>query len=124
MLKWASKRFQLLTSNTKRTERQATLRGAIDWSWNLLTDWEKSALAQLSVFEGGWDLEAVGEVLNFDGAVTRWQWSRRRNNGMAHERIVVVHEMSAFDKDRQPVVHCSNRQYDAVGTVGTEVKLS
>ena len=34
-------------------ERQATLRGAIDWSWQMLSPAEASALAQLSVFRGG-----------------------------------------------------------------------
>jgi len=39
------------------------LRGALDWSWDLLLQPERSALAQLSVFEGGFTLEAVEAVL-------------------------------------------------------------
>ena len=46
-------RFKLLAAGGARRDRQATLRAAFDWSWDLLTDAEKSALAQLSVFEGG-----------------------------------------------------------------------
>ena len=45
-------------------DRQATLRSAIDWSWNLLLPWEQAALAQCSVFEGGFTLEAAEAVLD------------------------------------------------------------
>jgi tetratricopeptide (TPR) repeat protein len=62
-----SDRFQLLKSNEFKTRRQATLRGAIDWSWDLLSEWERSTLAQVSVFEGGFDLEAIEHVVSFDG---------------------------------------------------------
>ncbi|MFT7518568.1 MAG: putative ATPase/tRNA A-37 threonylcarbamoyl transferase component Bud32, partial [Kiritimatiellia bacterium] len=56
-------RFRLLTSTRGRGERQSTLRATLDWSWDLLEPWEQSALAQTSVFEGGFDLEAVESVL-------------------------------------------------------------
>ena len=59
------KRFRLLTSrHTQRTPRQATLRGAIDWSWDLLVDWERAAMAQCAVFHGGFTLEAAEAVLD------------------------------------------------------------
>ena len=44
--------------------RQATLRAAIDWSWDLLAPWEQAAFAQCSVFEGGFTLEAAEAVLD------------------------------------------------------------
>jgi predicted ATPase len=59
-----SERFRLLSSSGGRLERQATLRAAFDWSWDLLSPAEKTALAQLSVFEGGFTLEAVESVLD------------------------------------------------------------
>ena len=59
-----SDRFKLLTSTGPRENRQATLRGVLDWSWDLLTLPEKAALAQLSVFEGGFTLESVEAVLD------------------------------------------------------------
>jgi predicted ATPase len=43
--------------------RQATLRGAIDWSWDLLDAAERSALLQCSVFRGGFDLDAAEAVV-------------------------------------------------------------
>lgn len=42
--------------------RQQTLRGTIDWSYNLLTDDEKLLFARLSVFRGGRSLEAVETI--------------------------------------------------------------
>src|SRR5262249_55507064 len=36
----------------------------IDWSWKLLDPWEQSALAQSSVFRGGFTLEAAEAVID------------------------------------------------------------
>ncbi|MDP6935050.1 MAG: adenylate/guanylate cyclase domain-containing protein, partial [Myxococcota bacterium] len=47
-----------------KPDRQATLRSTIDWSWDLLEPWEQAALAQLSVFRSGFDMEAAEEVLD------------------------------------------------------------
>ena len=60
-------RFKLLVSSGGRVDRQATLRAVFDWSWELLTEPEKAALAQLSVFEGGLTLEAGEAVLDLSG---------------------------------------------------------
>ncbi|MEM7246302.1 MAG: tetratricopeptide repeat protein [Acidobacteriota bacterium] len=57
-------RFRLLAGARGTKERQATLRAAIDWSWELLEPWEKAALAQVSVFEGGFTLDAAEAVLD------------------------------------------------------------
>jgi predicted ATPase/class 3 adenylate cyclase/Tfp pilus assembly protein PilF len=57
-------RFALLAGARSAADRQATLRGAIDWSWNLLLAWEQAALAQCSVFEGGFTLDAAEAVLD------------------------------------------------------------
>ena len=59
-----SERFKLLSSTGGRLDRQATLRAVFDWSWDLLSLPEKAALAQLSVFEGGFMLEAVEVILD------------------------------------------------------------
>ena len=59
-----SERFKLLAVQGGRRDRQATLRAALDWSWELLSTVEQSALAQLSVFEGGFTLEAAEAVVN------------------------------------------------------------
>jgi predicted ATPase/class 3 adenylate cyclase/Tfp pilus assembly protein PilF len=65
LLERMNERFTLLASRGGRVDRQVTLRATLDWSWELLTPDDKSALAQLSVFEGGFTLEAVESVLRF-----------------------------------------------------------
>ena len=57
-------RFKLLATSGGRRDRQATLRAALDWSWDLLSVAEQSALAQLSVFEGGFIRDAAEAVLD------------------------------------------------------------
>ena len=57
-------RFQLLAGVRGPVARRATLRAAIDWSWDLLAPWEQAALAQCSVFEGGFTLHAAEAVLD------------------------------------------------------------
>ncbi|KFE70770.1 ATP-binding protein [Hyalangium minutum] len=58
------RRFELLSCGLREaSHRQATLRGAIDWSWNLLEASEQEALAQCSVFRGGFTMEAAEAVL-------------------------------------------------------------
>jgi len=54
-------RFQL-ASTTRRDlpVRQRTLRAALDWSWDLLSEAERATLAQVAVFRGGFRA-AVGE---------------------------------------------------------------
>ena len=55
--------FGLLTSgNRTALPRQQTLRALIDWSYNLLSEEEKIFLRKLSVFMGGWTLEAAEAV--------------------------------------------------------------
>jgi non-specific serine/threonine protein kinase len=56
-------RFRLLTGGSRTAlERHQTLRATIDWSYNLLFREEKLLLCRLSVFLGGWDLEAAEQV--------------------------------------------------------------
>lgn len=56
-------RFDVLLSHAGRRDRQATLRATFDWSWELLGETEKGALAHLSVFEGGFTLESASAVV-------------------------------------------------------------
>ncbi len=55
--------FRLLSGGTRGApERQQTLRATLDWSYGLLSPREQQVLAGLSVFSGGWTLEAVEAV--------------------------------------------------------------
>ena len=60
-------RFTLLAGARGVTARQATLKAAIDWSWDLLAPWEQAALAQCAVFDGGFTLDAAEAVVNLSG---------------------------------------------------------
>jgi predicted ATPase/DNA-binding CsgD family transcriptional regulator len=56
-------RFRLLTGGSRTAlPRQQTLRGTIDWSHSLLSEPERLLLRRLSVFAGGWTLEAAEAI--------------------------------------------------------------
>jgi len=56
-------RFRLLTGGRRTAlERHQTLRAAVDWSYNLLPPEEQTLFRRLSVFVGGWTLEAAESV--------------------------------------------------------------
>ena len=56
-------RFRLLTGGSRTAlERHQTLRAAIDWSYNLLPSTEQALLRRLSIFLGGWTLDAAESV--------------------------------------------------------------
>jgi predicted ATPase/DNA-binding SARP family transcriptional activator len=56
-------RFRLLTSGSRTAlPRHKTLRAVVDWSWELLTDAERTTLRRLSAFSGGVSLEAAERV--------------------------------------------------------------
>jgi predicted ATPase len=61
-------RFRLLTGGSRTAlPRHRTLRAVVDWSWELLTEAERTALSRLSVFSGGASLEAAERVCAGDG---------------------------------------------------------
>lgn len=64
-------RFRLLAvqggQQAGRNDRQATLQNALQWSWELMSEAERHTLAQLAVFEGGFDLPAAEAVVALDG---------------------------------------------------------
>jgi predicted ATPase len=61
-------RFRLLTGGSRTAlARHQTLRAAVDWSHDLLTDQERRLFARLAAFAGGWTLEAAEAVGAGDG---------------------------------------------------------
>ncbi len=61
-------RFRLLTGGSKTVmPRHQTLQASIDWSYELLSDNERTLLRRLSVFVGGWTLDAAEQVCVGDG---------------------------------------------------------
>jgi non-specific serine/threonine protein kinase len=61
-------RFRLLTGGSRTAlPRQQTLRALIDWSYDLLSEPERTLLRRLSVFAGGWTLEAAEAICSAEG---------------------------------------------------------
>ncbi len=87
LLQRMSERFKLLSSTGGRVDRQATLRAVFDWSWDLLSLPEKAALAQLSVFEGGFTLESVEAVLDLS-AYDNAPWPVDALQSLVHKSLV------------------------------------
>lgn len=57
-------RLSLLASDFRDvTTRQRTLRGTIDWSYNLLPAEEQALFARLGIFNGGWTLDAAEAIV-------------------------------------------------------------
>jgi predicted ATPase/class 3 adenylate cyclase len=63
LLAQLDRRFELLVGGrARRRQRQQTLQAVMDWSWGLLAQDEQALLAGLSVFSGGWTLDAAEAV--------------------------------------------------------------
>lgn len=57
--------LRMLTNDDRNAPtRQESLWNAIDWSWELLHAWERSALRQCAVFRGGFDLDAFEGIVD------------------------------------------------------------
>lgn len=56
-------KFRLLTGGARTAlPHHQTLQATINWSYNLLSDTERALLRRLSVFSGGWTLEAAERI--------------------------------------------------------------
>src|SRR5437764_645254 len=64
-------RFRLLSAGSRTAApRHQSLQAALEWSYDLLCDPERVLLARLSVFAGGFSLEAAEEVCAADDLPT------------------------------------------------------
>ena len=67
MLEKLKSRLNILTGGARDLpHRQQTIRGAIDWSYELLDDGEKVLFARLGVFVSGWTVESAEAVCGED----------------------------------------------------------
>lgn len=67
IVQWLNSSLRLLTGGPiDQPQRQRTMRDAIAWSYGLLTAEEQAAFRRLSIFRGGFDLNAAGIVLGDD----------------------------------------------------------
>ncbi|MCC6500149.1 MAG: adenylate/guanylate cyclase domain-containing protein [Anaerolineales bacterium] len=87
-------RFKLLTGGVRTAlPRQQTLRALIDWSYHLLNETEQRALRGLSVFSGGWTLEAAEAVVRSDEALDGLA-------GLVNKSLVIVEEQEGKSRYR------------------------
>jgi len=102
-------RFNLLTGGSRTAlPRQQTLRASIDWSWNLLSDPERSLLRRLTIFAGGWTLEAAEFVCSAGGSIESQEVLQVMTQLVAKSLVTANHHA-----DREPRFHLheSIRQY-------------
>ncbi|MDP3154646.1 MAG: protein kinase [Archangium sp.] len=87
-----SARFEVLGGQAPGQGRHETLWNTIDWSWQLLTAVEKSALAQLSVFRGGFTPDSAVEVID----LTSFQVAPLRLEVVAalHRKSLLTHSVA------------------------------
>jgi predicted ATPase len=82
--------FNILTGASRTAlPRHHTLRASIKWSWDLLTEAEQILMWQLSVFAGGWTLDAAQAVC--DGDVSEL------TNSLVKKSLVVVNQKAGHD---------------------------
>ena len=99
-------RFRLLTGGSRTAlPRQQTLRALIDWSYDLLSEPERVLLARLSVFSGGWTLEAAEEVARDEGGRMKDEGRHLQpvpagtplDEGHAHPSSLILHPSDILD---------------------------
>ncbi len=90
-------RLDLLKGGRDAEARQQTLRATIAWSYDLLAPDEQALLARLSVFVGGWTLEAAEAVCGaeLDGLVALLDKSLIRRSGERYWMLETIREFAA-----------------------------
>ena len=74
-------RLDVLLDRRPADGRHASLRGALEWSHDLLTVAEQQLLRRLTVFAGGFELRAVEAICGpLDGTSPRSPWSSPRSS--------------------------------------------
>jgi predicted ATPase len=110
MLARLGSRLKLLTGGARNLpERQRTLRGAIEWSYELLTPEERTLFARIAVFAGGRTLEAIeticdpeGELDTLEGVESLLEKSLlRQEEGLGGEpRFVMLETIHEYAREK------------------------
>jgi predicted ATPase/DNA-binding SARP family transcriptional activator len=88
-------RFRLLAAGPRTAEvRQQTLRATVDWSHQLLPERDRVLFRRLSVFRGGWNLEAAERVCS-DGDVAAPEVLELLGNLVDRSLVVADHRHGA-----------------------------
>ncbi len=117
-------RFRLLTGGYRTVaRRQQTLQATIDWSYELLTEPERALLRSLSVFAGGWSLEAAEAVSSV--AVGPGEGVLELLNQLVRKSMVIVDEVRehGFSATRYRFLE-TIRQYAEERLLSSEAKAA
>ena len=90
-------RLSFLAGGRDRPERQRTLRGAVEWSHDLLAEAEQALFRRLSVFAGGCTLTAVESVCRPGRAGAR-----------GHRRAVIPARQEPAAPHRDSLANCAS----------------
>jgi predicted ATPase/class 3 adenylate cyclase len=115
LLERLEQRLPLLSGGARDApERQRTLRGTIDWSYDLLSEEEKQLFRCLAVFAGSFDLEAVEEVCDMDldtlGSLVDKSLLRQTAEGRFF-LLATIGEYAAERFDEDPSAHALRRRH-------------
>ncbi|MFL5673904.1 MAG: ATP-binding protein [Chloroflexota bacterium] len=106
----AARLAALGTGDRSLSRRQQTLEGAIDWSYQLLSEQERVLWARLSIFAGGFELDAAQAVCSGDaldasdipdlvGSLVEKSVVKRRA-GEAADRFRLLEPLRQFGRER------------------------
>jgi predicted ATPase/DNA-binding CsgD family transcriptional regulator len=120
--------YHLLTSGSRTAlPRQQTLRAAMDWSYDLLTEQERSVFRRLAVFTGGFTLEAAEAICSSEDVASEEVFDilsrllekslvqgRERNTRMVYHLLETIRQYSR-DRLKQagemPLVYARHRDW-------------
>jgi predicted ATPase/DNA-binding SARP family transcriptional activator len=95
MLDQLASRFDFLVSRRRdATSRHRTLRAAIEWGYQLLAPELQRFFARLTVFRGGWTLDAAGAVCEAGGATDGGARSAGPGPGLSLDYLAQLCECS------------------------------
>jgi predicted ATPase/class 3 adenylate cyclase/Flp pilus assembly protein TadD len=101
-------RFRVLTGGDRSAlPRQQTLRATIDWSFDLLDERERALFRRLSLFAGGWTLQAAAAVCSDEGAADDLEMLDSLS-GLVDKSLVATEELG---DDRRYRMLFSIREY-------------
>ncbi|MEO8849711.1 MAG: tetratricopeptide repeat protein, partial [Casimicrobiaceae bacterium] len=115
-------RFKLLTGGSRvALERQQTLRALVSWSYDLLQEREQMLLDRLSVFAGGFGLEAAeavcgAEPLDQDDVIDLLS-SLVEKSLVMHDHGEGASRYGLLETIREFAREHLNRRYDMMGTI-------
>ncbi len=115
-----NERFRLLRHRrSNRPDRQATLRAVIDSSWQALTEQQRAALAQISLFRGGFCLEAAEHMLDF-AAFDDPDWTIDVLTDLVDKSLVRVEDAIGFPGERRYSLLESIREFSGEHLTGED----